>query len=695
METSDPSSVVGVGVETEAIPQDEALDAKKPINDDDVGEGDIYDSTNAEDQPLTTPTSPIKDSQRLITDQAALNWSLYSVRLAVFADMVTSTILDPNYAFMAFPGAHKDSFDSTKPFGFNAATYFLAMTALLGAAISSTVIGTISDRVGRKPCIQVCLCMGSVGAIVAYLARRTFWGFCAANFAQGLFAGSLPVAMAYASDVSTNQKAKDEEIGILVGAAMLGTSGGGVAAILMEDQGLFTPLFLGAAFNILAASFAYFYMIEPSKMLFVGTDSRFAANDDDDDDDDQDRAPTTVDQALLINIVSGALFDNVGSAGLLPIAMSPLAFNTFYASFVENGEEPIMTQSAFKWISVMVALTVIPGAAFSTFVFDKIGAAGGCVAGNVVTGIVIIICMEVAFVSPPSTGTFAGFIIALYIGFPFTVLSQLSTGPMLDMIAPSDRRGFVQGINITVMNFATAVSPYLLGEMADNVGIRQTMWTCIAISFGAALVNLPLVFVSKLRRPPPKLPKYLRALKGEDVDFIELAMQGKWVPAKQLDTLNEQRMVKGEPWLVIPYRPYEEDKQYLAVMRKEAKADFQHLRGRVLEYLNDPKWDDIEHRRELANQFKNSRAPKEQREKLAEGLSNWFADYLIDSGYYIEDSPIMYKQMIMTAFPPINSGKELNEDTIESLAVNYLRVLNKYLDDKDLSGAQKAFAHAL
>ena len=41
-----------------------------------------------------------------------------------------------------------------------------------------------------------------------------------------------------------------------------------------------------------------------------------------------------------------------------------------------------MTQSAFKWLSVMVALTVIPGAAFSQHVFDKIGAAGGCIAGN-------------------------------------------------------------------------------------------------------------------------------------------------------------------------------------------------------------------------------------------------------------------------------------------------------------------------
>lgn len=38
-------------------------------------------------------------------------------------------------------------------------------------------------------------------------------------------------------------------------------------------------------------------------------------------------------------------------------------------------------------------------------------------------------------------------------GFPFTVLSQLTTGPMLDAIAPEDQIGFIQGLNNSSMNF--------------------------------------------------------------------------------------------------------------------------------------------------------------------------------------------------------------------------------------------------
>lgn len=40
-------------------------------------------------------------------------------------------------------------------------------------------------------------------------------------------------------------------------------------------------------------------------------------------------------------------------------------------------------------------------------------------------------------------------------GFPFTVLSQLTTGPMLDVIAPKDKIGYVQGLNNSSMNFGS------------------------------------------------------------------------------------------------------------------------------------------------------------------------------------------------------------------------------------------------
>lgn len=39
---------------------------------------------------------PVVPTIRLVTDDTALAWSIGAIRLAVFADSVTNTILDPN-----------------------------------------------------------------------------------------------------------------------------------------------------------------------------------------------------------------------------------------------------------------------------------------------------------------------------------------------------------------------------------------------------------------------------------------------------------------------------------------------------------------------------------------------------------------------------------------------------------------------
>ena len=114
------------------------------------------------------------------------------------------------------------------------------MSALLGVAIASLVIGILSDKWGRKPCLLLCLYGTVIGCILKYLFRFAFWPYCAFNSLNGLVSASVPVSLAYAGDVYETKREKDGEIGTLVGISMLGSAGGGIIAILMETQGLFT-----------------------------------------------------------------------------------------------------------------------------------------------------------------------------------------------------------------------------------------------------------------------------------------------------------------------------------------------------------------------------------------------------------------------------------------------------------------------
>lgn len=561
------------------------------------------------------------------------------------------------------------------------------MSGLLGSAIAGIVIGTLSDRVGRKPCLVANLTMGCIGAICKYLARGTFWGFCGANFVNGLFAGTLPVGMAYASDVNHLRVKKDAEIGILVACYMIGMTGGGIAAILMQDFGLFTPLFVAAVLNALGAIGLVFFMIEPRKDLHAGAEEQERTPEE---LEEEANAPKELNYVLLVTIIAGAFFDNAGSSGLYPICLSPLAFNKFYADFVVQGLEPIMSEDAFRWISVMVAMTVIPAAGFSQWVYAKIGAAGGCVLGNVITAIVTIIVLQIVLINPASNGTYGGFIAVFYTGFPFTVISQLSTGPMLDMIAPLDKKGFAQGANTTVMDFSNAVSPWLLGLCADNLGTEETIWICVGISFVAATVNTPLLFAKALKREPPKGPEYSRAMPGEDEELIEKALRGEWVPREFLDDLFEARLESGKKFLVIPYNTYEQDKPMLSEFRKRARHDFEVVNQRLEKFLtlvHDPEVCSA-----LIKQFEASTVPEEEMTHLKEDLGKWFADYMEDSGYFMDEVPILYKQMIMDAFPPVNPGGKVTEENAEQVIINYIRVIKKYLKQEENAGFITAFA---
>jgi MFS family permease len=222
------------------------------------------------------------------------------------------------------------------------------MTSLLGTAIAATFVGSLSDRIGRRPVMLVCVGFGVIGSIAKYLARSSFWGFCAANFITGLFGATLIVSMAYASDVAHTRAEKDGVIGSLVGIYMVGGTAGGLIAIAMGNVSLFSPLLVGAALNFFATVFSYYYLIEPNKLLLMGTFQM-----DEEEEEEEGDGPETLDIKLNINILGGAFLDNAGSTGLVPFCLSPLAFNAYLADFVAEGQEPLMTETAFKWISTI------------------------------------------------------------------------------------------------------------------------------------------------------------------------------------------------------------------------------------------------------------------------------------------------------------------------------------------------------
>ena len=64
------------------------------------------------------------------------------------------------------------------------------MCTLIGVAIASVFLGTLSDKVGRKIVMLVLGWISAAGSIAKYFAKDTFWGFCITNFVFGFFLGN-------------------------------------------------------------------------------------------------------------------------------------------------------------------------------------------------------------------------------------------------------------------------------------------------------------------------------------------------------------------------------------------------------------------------------------------------------------------------------------------------------------------------
>lgn len=323
------------------------------------------------------------------------------------------------------------------------------------------------------------------------------------------------------------------------------------------------------------------------------------------------------------------------------------------------------------------------------------GAATACVVGNALTAVATVILLQVASVNPPTTVTYGLFFAVMYLSFPLTVISQLSTGPMLDRISPSSQRGLIQGLNSSVMQFGMAIFPWVFGLLSDAIGLTTTLWICIGISIAAAMVNAPLMRVQVLK-PRRKMNEYDHALAFDDEEVIQKLLAGEWVPPEKRWEINQKRMLKGHSFIVQDYVKYEDERANLCNLRRHAKADFEFYGKQMLSHLEGDCLTDDDKRERLVGMIRKSRAPSAKQEELKRELGEWFAAYMVDAGYQIDESPFVFKQLILTAFPRVIplGDTEFTEDNIEFATLNFARLYNHYLEEQENSDYIHAFAKA-
>jgi len=330
-------------------------------------------------------------------------------------------------------------------------------------------------------------------------------------------------------------------------------------------------------------------------------------------------------------------------------------------------------------------MMVLPTTVIAPKMFKKFGAAKSCVLANIGTGFLVVALLIIGNL-PATTALFAVFVLVFYLGTPFTTVSNLSTGPMLDVIAPVDKRGYVHGWNGAVMNFSGAIAPWLLGVLADYAGTNVAIGTSIGISFVAALINAPLMFKKGFGPSPKKLPATRRPLLGEDKEIVEKAIRGDWVPPDIIAGYNRQRQERGEPFLVMHVAPYEQDRERLDDIRAHSRQLFELRRD-----LNDEALIKLANEEDLAAACKRINtsymaAKEKEIEEIKREMGQWVGEYLQRNGYPIHLDPTMVKSMMLTAFPPLlpetelEEGGDLQPSHLEAVLLRQRELYSKYIN---------------
>ena len=129
---------------------------------------------------------------------------------------------------------------------------------------AAPVLGTLSDRVGRRPIFVICTAGTAVSFFLFGFADR-LWILFAAQIANGLTGGVVSTAQAYIADISTSRQERTKNFGLIGAAVGIGfilgpLVGGGLGGIDLR-----LPVFIAGGLATANAISTYFILPESLK----------------------------------------------------------------------------------------------------------------------------------------------------------------------------------------------------------------------------------------------------------------------------------------------------------------------------------------------------------------------------------------------------------------------------------------------
>jgi DHA1 family tetracycline resistance protein-like MFS transporter len=325
--------------------------------------------------------------------------------------------------------------------------------------VGGPFLGGLSDRVGRRPVLILCLLGASFAYLLLGLAETLVLLFAAVVLA-GAASGTLATAQAYIAD-STPPERRAQGLGLIGAAFGLGLMAGPALGGLLSLYSLHTPAFAASALALANATFGL--LILPESLL------------------PKRRMPTPI---LRLNPVS-QLHRVLGLGSIRGLLLTVFLLNLSFAGLLVNF--PLFSNARFGW-----------GATANAFFFAFVGVCAvltqGVLIGRlqprlgderllllgislVALDLGLVALVPIGFLLYPVVG-----VLALGVGLAIPALTAL-----ISCRVSGREQGRLMGGLQAILSLTLIVGPVIAGLAFDHLGVPAPYW------IGALLAALALL----------------------------------------------------------------------------------------------------------------------------------------------------------------------------------------------------------
>jgi DHA1 family tetracycline resistance protein-like MFS transporter len=374
--------------------------------------------------------------------------------------ILNSLMMDPSFEFLP-----ANTPQATRLFDYGLAMAIFYLAWLLG----SVYISKISDSIGRKKGILICLVGNLAGYLLTILALGTnsLWVLIFGRFITGFTAGNQPIAQAAMVDMSRDDAEKTRNVGYVVTGLSLGLVAGPIIGGVFSDKTLLGSVAsLGLPIYVASA----LVVITIGLIVFCFDDAR------------QERVPLRIKPQDIVLLFWQVTKRPLVMRVALVYFWYSIGLNAFYI-FMDNYLTSRFklgltgTSAAMMVFGATLALASAYLVAPMNHRFSK---------RMIIVGASVINALGVSlFILAPSVwATFLPIIpigAAFAVGYP-TIISLFSAS------ADETEQGWVMGVQIALFALGSGAVSFIGGELMGQ-GIRNPFY----LSIGATILTLGLI----------------------------------------------------------------------------------------------------------------------------------------------------------------------------------------------------------